>query len=62
MATYGRKQAIRDKCIDCCAGSRAEVRNCPATNCPLWRFRMGIELKLEDCMQADGDAQDIEEE
>jgi hypothetical protein len=21
----------------------AEVRNCPATNCPLWRYRMGHE-------------------
>ena len=40
-----RKQAIRNKCIDCCGGVRAEVRKCPATNCPLWPFRMGAEIK-----------------
>lgn len=59
MATYGRKQAIRDKCIDCCAGSQAEVRKCPVATCPLWRFRMGIELKPEGSTKAD---EDIEEE
>ena len=40
-----RKHAIRNKCIDCCGGVRAEVRKCPATNCPLWPFRMGAEIK-----------------
>jgi hypothetical protein len=40
-----RKQAIRNKCIDCCGGVRAEVRKCSATNCPLWPFRMGAEIK-----------------
>ena len=40
-----RKQAIRNKCIDCCGGVRAEVRKCSATNCPLWPFRLGTEQK-----------------
>ena len=40
-----RKQAVRNKCIDCCGGVRAEVRKCPATKCPLWPFRMGAEIK-----------------
>lgn len=38
-----RSKAIRLKCIDCCAGQSAEVRKCPATECPLWRYRMGKE-------------------
>lgn len=40
-----RKKAVREKCIDCCGGVRAEVRKCPATNCPLWPFRMGAEIR-----------------
>lgn len=47
----GRAKAIRLKCIDCCAGNMAEVRKCPAVNCPLWRFRMGREVKDEDCVE-----------
>lgn len=38
-----RKQAIKAKCLDCCGGLRAEVRRCPATQCPLWIFRNGTE-------------------
>jgi hypothetical protein len=34
-------KAIRAKCLDCSGGNRAEVRDCPATNCTLWPFRMG---------------------
>lgn len=44
---YTRRQAIKDKCLDCCAGQIAEVRLCPATDCPLWRFRRGKEIVLE---------------
>lgn len=40
-----RKKAVREKCIDCCGGNRAEVRRCPSVNCPLWRYRMGAEAK-----------------
>jgi hypothetical protein len=40
-----REHAIRNTCIDCSGGVRAEVRKCPATKCPLWPFRMGAEIK-----------------
>lgn len=43
MERLGRSKAIRLKCIDCCGGNMAEVRKCPATSCPLWRYRMGHE-------------------
>lgn len=49
MERLSRSKAIRMKCIDCCCGNMAEVRKCPATNCPLWRYRMGRELKDETC-------------
>ena len=38
-----RSKAIRLKCLDCCCGQPAEVRRCPAQDCPLWRYRMGKE-------------------
>ena len=47
MATYGRKQAIRDKCIDCCGGFVREVKRCTAYDCPLWRWRMGRETEID---------------
>ncbi len=34
-------KAIRLKCLDCCCGSSAEVKLCPALNCPLWLYRSG---------------------
>jgi hypothetical protein len=34
-------KAIREKCIDCCCGSAAEVRKCVAVDCALWPYRMG---------------------
>ena len=40
-----RKKAIRAKCLDCCCGNAAEVRRCPAVNCPLHDFRMGTVKK-----------------
>jgi hypothetical protein len=43
MERVSRSKAIRLKRLDCCAGQSAEVRKCPATNCPLWRYRMGKE-------------------
>ena len=47
MERICRAKAIRLKCLDCCCGNMAEVRKCPATNCPLWRYRMGKEIKDE---------------
>lgn len=34
-------KAIRAKCVDCSAGSLAEVRECVIKNCPLYPYRMG---------------------
>ena len=45
MERVTRSKAIRLKCLDCCCGNSAEVRRCPAENCPLWRYRMGTEAK-----------------
>ncbi len=36
-----RSKAIRAKCLDCCCNNKSEVRQCPATACPLHPFRMG---------------------
>lgn len=33
--------AIRLKCLDCSAGSRAQVANCPIPDCPLYQYRFG---------------------
>lgn len=43
-----RKKAIRLKCLDCCCDRANEVRLCTATNCPLWRFRLGREIMGEN--------------
>ena len=45
MERVSRSKAIRLKCIDCCCGNMAEVRRCPVASCPLWRYRMGKEVK-----------------
>ena len=34
-------KAIREFCLECCGGSRAEVKSCLATRCPLYAFRFG---------------------
>ena len=47
MKRLTRAQAIRAKCLDCCAGQEAEVRKCDIKTCALWRFRMGTEIKDE---------------
>ena len=45
MERISRSKAIRLKCIDCCCGNMAEVRKCDIIACPLWRYRMGKEIK-----------------
>ena len=58
-----RSKAIRLKCIDCCAGQVAEVRKCPAVDCPLWRYRMGREVKddtIEENYEFSDDFEDDE--
>jgi len=34
-------QAIRRKCLDCCAGQIIEIKLCEAVTCSLWPFRAG---------------------
>ena len=34
-------RSIREKCVDCCAGNKAEVARCQIQSCALWPFRMG---------------------
>jgi len=34
-------QAMRARCLDCCAGQANEVAVCPVVECPAWPFRMG---------------------
>lgn len=34
-------KAIRANCIECCGGSKNEVKLCTCTKCPLWAFRLG---------------------
>ena len=34
-------EAIRARCLDCCAGQPSEVRACMALACPSWPWRMG---------------------
>lgn len=57
-----RSKAIRLKCLDCCAGQAAEVRKCPAVDCPLWRFRMGREIKDDDSTEITEISDDFEDE
>lgn len=62
MERIGRAKAIRLKCIDCCGGNTAEVRKCPATHCPLWRFRMGKEIKDDTSENFPSFSEDFEDE
>jgi len=36
-------QALRARCLDCCAFQSREVALCPAVDCPSWPFRMGTD-------------------
>lgn len=62
MERIGRAKAIRLKCVDCCGGNMAEVRKCPAEHCPLWRFRMGKEIKEENSGEISAFSDDFEDE
>ena len=34
-------KAIREYCLECCLNNANEVRECTASGCPLYAFRMG---------------------
>ena len=51
-------RAIREKCLDCCCGNRAEVKRCPAVNCTLHPYRIGKRPKQSgDTPEAETDAE-----
>lgn len=52
-----RKKAIKEKCLDCSGGIKAEIRRCPAQHCPLWPFRMGTEIRSTGTDEADAEEQ-----
>lgn len=58
----GRAKAIRLKCLDCTCDQPVEVRNCPCTDCPLWRFRMGREENDELKPQRKRGKQDFDDD
>lgn len=64
MERLTRTKAIRLKCLDCTCGNMAEVRKCPATSCPLWRYRMGKEEndELKPLRKNAKNADDFEDE
>ena len=56
-------KAIRAKCIDCCAGSKKEVRLCPADDCPIYPYRMGHRPKPgEDPAEDEAELDELEDE
>jgi hypothetical protein len=62
LERVGRAKAIRLKCIDCCGGNTAEVRQCPVIHCHLWRFRMGKEIKDDTSAEIPSFSEDFEDE
>lgn len=38
-------KAIRKNCLRCSNGDRAEVVNCAITDCPLYPYRMGLQVE-----------------
>lgn len=41
VANSSIARAIREKCMDCCAGDSVEVRKCDLVKCPLFPYRFG---------------------
>lgn len=39
--------AIRKKCLDCTCNQFVEVKACPVLDCPLWKFRLGVNPNTE---------------
>lgn len=59
MAKLTPVRAIRKKCLDCCCNQAAEVRLCPAADCPLWEYRMGHRPKKAD-QESGGDSSPLD--
>ena len=55
-------KAIRSHCIDCCCGSKLEVKFCPSVKCSLYPYRLGHKPKVVDYTPQGELFQDIPEE
>jgi len=42
------RDAIRDKCLECCCEQRGEIAQCRITKCPLWQHRPYQKMKIVD--------------
>ena len=40
--TISYTKAIQAKCLECCCGTRKEVRDCEIYHCPLFPYRFGV--------------------
>lgn len=41
VVTLRPMRAMREKCLDCCCGQVAMVKDCPITGCAIWPYRFG---------------------
>jgi hypothetical protein len=41
MSNKSPLQRIKEKCLECSAGSPTEVRECPVVDCALYEYRLG---------------------
>lgn len=48
MAKLTPMRAIRQKCLECSAGSTKEIRECPVLKCGLYAYRSGHRPKDEE--------------
>lgn len=46
-----KTRAIREKCLECQAGSKDRVKTCYLTDCALWPYRLGKGI----CTSEDGE-------
>jgi len=44
-------KAIREKCVDCCAGQFSEIQRCESVACALWPFRAGKHIYTAAAMK-----------
>lgn len=54
MNKESMRAAVNAKCLDCCCWESAEVRKCPATDCPLYQYRP-YQPKKDKSRPADGE-------
>ena len=50
------REAIRDKCMDCTCDQRTEIKLCPVTKCPLWKYRPFQKIKVIEIVDTDSEA------